>query len=82
MDTALKRLLKVCAWVSSNCREATSPGLAAAVCKAEKNAVRTELIPVSRSASSLSMLVIWSWKATESACSEVAVCSWLSRYEL
>ncbi|MNP77863.1 hypothetical protein D3C76_1753760 [compost metagenome] len=56
--TALKRLLKVCACVSSSCREATSPGLAAAVCRAEKNAVSTELMPVSRSASSLSTLVI------------------------
>ncbi|MNF11287.1 hypothetical protein D3C80_2124740 [compost metagenome] len=71
----MKRLLRVCAWVSSNCREATSPGLAEAVCKAEKNAVSTELIPVSRSASNLSTLVIWSWNATESACNEVAVCN-------
>ncbi|MNE83843.1 hypothetical protein D3C80_1806930 [compost metagenome] len=57
-EMALKRLLRVCAWVSSNWREATSPGVAEAVCRAEKNAVSTELIPVLLSASSLSTLVI------------------------
>ena len=77
-EIELKRLLRVCAWVSNSCRAEVSLGLADAVCTAEKKLLSTALMPVLPSDSNLSMLVIWLLYAVASALSAVLVCNWVS----